>query len=49
MAFLWKHPESKYLMVRFTDVNGKRRNRSAKSTNRKEAQKIADAYEPATS
>jgi len=48
MAFLWKHPESKYFMARFTDVNGKRRNRSTKSTNRKEAQKIADAYESAT-
>jgi len=48
MAFLWKHPESKYFMARFTDVNGKRRNRSTKSTNRKEAQKIADAYEAAT-
>jgi integrase len=48
MAFLWKHPESKYFMARFVDLNGKRRNRSTRSTNRKEAQKIADAYEAAT-
>jgi integrase len=35
-------------MARFVDVNGNRRNRSTQSTNRKEAQKIADAYEAAT-
>jgi len=48
MAFLWKHPQSKYFIARFFDVNGKRRNRSTKSTNRKEAQKIANAYEEAS-
>jgi hypothetical protein len=48
MAFLWKHPASKYFMARFVDVNGKRPNRSTKSINRKEAEKIADAYEAAS-
>jgi len=47
MAFLWKHPECKFYIARFTDLEGKRRNRSTRSTNRKEAQKIADAFEDA--
>lgn len=47
MAFLWKHPQSKYFIARFFDLSGKRRNRSTRSTNRKEAQRIADAYEEA--
>lgn len=45
MAFLWKHPQSKYFIARFTDFHGKRRNRSTRSTNRKQAQKIAEEYE----
>lgn len=48
MAFLWKHPKSKYYIARFFDRDGKRRNRSTKSTTRKEAQKIADAFEEAS-
>jgi integrase len=47
MAFLWKHPQSKYFIARFIDFAGKRRNRSTRSTKRKEAQRIADAYEDA--
>lgn len=47
MAFLWKHPQSKYFIARFFDLVGKRRNRSTRSTNRKEAQRIADCYEEA--
>ena len=47
MAFLWKHPKSKYYIARFFDLAGKRRNRSTQSTNRKEAQRIAEAYEVA--
>lgn len=47
MAFLWKHPQSKYFMARFIDASGKRRNRSTRSTLRKEAQKIADTFEKA--
>jgi len=47
MAFLWKHPQSKYFVARFTDLQGKRRNRSTRSTNRKEAERIAASYEEA--
>ena len=47
MAFIWKHPQSKYFIARFFDLQGKRRNRSTRSTNRKEAGRIADAYEEA--
>jgi integrase len=47
MAFLWKHPQSKYFIARFFDLTGKRRNRSTRSTSRKKAQRIADAYEDA--
>ena len=47
MAFLWKHPQSKYFMARFIDASGKRRNRSTRSTQKKEAQKIADTFEKA--
>lgn len=45
MAFLWKHPQSKYFVARFIDIHGKRRNRSTRSTNRKQALKIAEEYE----
>ena len=47
MAFLWKHPQSKYFIARFFDLSGKRRNRSTRSTKRKEAQRIAESYEAA--
>jgi integrase len=47
MAFLWKHPQSKYFIARFFDLSGRRRNRSTRSTARKEAQRIADHYEEA--
>lgn len=47
MAFLWKHPQSKYFIARFFDLSGTRRNRSTRSTVRKEAQRIADHYEDA--
>ena len=51
MAFLWKHPASKYWMARFYDRDGKRRNRStkveAKEKNRRQALKIAEQYEEA--
>ena len=48
MAFIWKHPESKYFVARFIDFQGKRRNRSTRSTNRKEAQRIAEQFELAS-
>jgi len=51
MAFIWKHPQSQYWIARFFDLQGKRRNRStrvaAQEKKRKEAQKIAEAYEEA--
>lgn len=47
MAFLFKRPRSPFWHAGFIDLHGKRRNRSTKVTNRKEAQKIADAYEEA--
>jgi integrase len=47
MAFLWKHPKSKYFIAGFYDLNGKRRNRSTRQTNRREAEKVASAFEEA--
>ena len=52
MAFVWRHPTSKYWMARFYDREGKRRNRSTKieargEKSRKAAQSIADEYEGA--
>ncbi|MCB1100044.1 MAG: site-specific integrase [Verrucomicrobiae bacterium] len=48
MAFLYKHTESRYWYAGFIDLSGKRRNRSTRTTNRKEAQKVADAFEEAS-
>lgn len=49
MAFLFKHPQSKYWYAGWKDENGKRVNRSTKiaatKRNRAEAQQIADSYE----
>ena len=47
MSCVWKHPTSRYWIARFYDRNGKRRNRSTKTENRKEARKLAEAYEDA--
>ena len=51
MAFVWKHPKSKFWFARFYDLQGKRRNRStrvlAREGKRKEAEKIAESYEDA--
>jgi integrase len=47
MAFVWKHPNSQYWMARFYDRNGRRRNRSTRTTNRKKAEKLADVFEEA--
>ena len=47
MAFLFKHPKSKYWCAGFYDSSGKRRNRSTRTTSRREAQKIADVFEEA--
>ena len=45
MASVWKHPQSKYWVACFTDHEGKRRKKSTKSTNKREAQKMADLLE----
>ena len=47
MAFLFKRPRSPYWHAGFIDKDGKRRNASTRVSSRKEAQKIADAYEEA--
>ena len=52
MAYLTKHPQSKYWGAAFYDAQGKRRNRSTKveatERNRKKAMKIAEEYEEAS-
>lgn len=45
MAFVWKHPQSRFWYARFLDKDGRRRNRSTGTANRKEALKIAESYE----
>ena len=47
MACIWKHPNSKYWIARFYDLSGKRRNRSTKSEDRREARKLAAIFEEA--
>lgn len=47
MAFLWKHPQSKNWYARFTDKEGRRRNRSTGTAKRKDALKIAESFEAA--
>lgn len=45
MASVWKHPNSNFWSACFYDHQGKRRKRSTKQTERKKAQKVADALE----
>jgi len=47
MAFIFKHPKSQFWFAGFLDGTGKRRNRSTRTNNRKQAQKIAESYEEA--
>jgi integrase len=47
MAFVFKPRKSKFWHAGFLDGTGTRRNRSTKTTNRKEAQKFAEEYETA--
>lgn len=47
MGSLWKHPKSQFWFACFTDANSKRRKVSTKSTNRKEALRIAWEFEEA--
>lgn len=45
MSHVWKSPNSKNWIARFTDKDGKRRNRSTGTTDRKKAEKIAEGFE----
>ena len=47
MASLWKHPRSKFWSACFTARDGRRLKRSTKTTVRRDAQRIADAFEEA--
>lgn len=45
MASLWKHPQSKYFTACWTDANGRRMKRSTRSTDRRQAEKLARQFE----
>ena len=47
MASLWQRPHSKFLIACFTDASGRQLKRSTKTTDRKQARKIAEQYEEA--
>jgi integrase len=47
MASVWKHPNSPYWTACFTDLDGKRKKRSTKETNRRKAEKLAEQFEEA--
>lgn len=49
MASIWKHPESQFYFARYKDKDGRWRNASTKSTDRKTARKLADEFEAAAS
>ena len=47
MASVWKHPKSRFWFARYLSKDGRWRNASTKTTERKAALKIADEYETA--
>jgi integrase len=47
MASLWKHPDSKYWTACFAGADGKQKKRSTRSTDKREALRIAHALEEA--
>lgn len=47
MASLWRRERSKYWTACFTTADGRRLKRSTRETDRRKAQKVADAYEHA--
>jgi integrase len=49
MAFLWRHPKSKYWFARFTGENGQKINRSTRTEDRKRALEVALGWEHAAS
>lgn len=49
MAFLWKHPQTRFWQVKYRRANGKYTNRSTRCENKKDAQKFCQRLEEATS
>jgi len=47
MASIWKHPKSQFWYARYSDKDGRWRNASTRTTERKAALKLADEYEAA--
>jgi integrase len=47
MASIWKHPQSQFWTACFTDRAGRRLKRSTKTTDRRQALKLAEQYEEA--
>ena len=45
MASIWKHPKSKYFTACWTDSTGRRLKRSNKSTDKRQAEKLARQFE----
>jgi integrase len=48
MASIWRHPNSKYWTACFRDEAGRQRRITTKTTDRREARKIAEAFEKAS-
>lgn len=48
MASIWKHPQSRFWVARFTDDQGIQRNRSTRETNKAKAQEIANGFDHAS-
>ncbi|MBL9178419.1 MAG: tyrosine-type recombinase/integrase [Verrucomicrobiaceae bacterium] len=48
MASIWKHPKSRFWYARYLGPDGRWRNASTKTTERKAAMKLADEYEGAS-
>lgn len=47
MASVWKHPNSPFWTACFTGLDGRRKKRSTKETNRRKAEKLAEQFEEA--
>jgi integrase len=48
MASIWRHPRSQYWTACFRDLNGRQRRVTTKTTDKKTARKIAEAYQQST-
>lgn len=49
MASIWKHPQCKFFYAKYKDKDGRWRNASTRTTDRKQARQLADEYEAAAS